>query len=143
MRLFHIPVPYAPDLLKAKSTTYWPVENKYPTPSDVRAFVEDTRGKPGIRLNVLSGLRSYSISDSQPIVSWFALFLTLMVALTAMPMPELARAILYVGLLAVGFLLIARIAEVTTAMDVRRRMTAVWLAAYEDGIRVDKESGPL
>jgi hypothetical protein len=43
--------------------------------------------------------------------------------------------------LLIGVLLLGRLASISAHMDVRRRRSITWLAAYEDGLRVSGTIG--
>jgi len=43
--------------------------------------------------------------------------------------------------LLIGVILLVRLASISADMDVRRRRSLIWLAAYEDGLTVGSTTG--
>jgi hypothetical protein len=130
-------IPNRPEDLPPRAIPYWPDLERWPTPDDVTVFVCRTDAHPDVRLAVLSGLRSFSNSDINPLWSWVGSFIGLFAIAFSVAAPNVW---LQIGIptvvLMVGAILLGRLASISADMDVRRRRSLIWLAAYEDGLSV-------
>jgi len=132
-----------PTELDEESARFWPVFDNWPTAADVARFVDGTRATPDVRLNVLSGLRSYSATNIQPVWSFAAIWITLMALSTTIPTSlEWVRTAILVALVIVGLVVIGKLVDLSGDVDIRTRRAIVWLAAFEDGLRAEKDASP-
>jgi Flp pilus assembly protein TadB len=100
-----------------------------------RAFVEETKERPDVRLAVLSVLRVYSMNGAETPAAIFAILLAAITILASSVASQLLRGIVVwlIGIAAVaGCIWFTRAA---TSAHVRRLTCGVWLAAYEDALR--------
>jgi len=130
-----MPVPLKPDLLSDEAEPHWPDLDRWPTPQETKSFLKATRRNSSLRLELLSGLRAFSLADGAPVTSWLGLWLSLVGIFAAQPIEIVwVRWLVLGGFALLGFVLLVRIAEFSAAMDLRRRMSATWLAAFEDAL---------
>jgi hypothetical protein len=135
-------IPNRPDDLPLEAVPYWPDLERWPTPEDVTSFVRGTHAHPQIRLAVLSGLRSFSNADMNPLWSWAGSFIGLLAIAYSLAVPTVwIQFAIPTVVLVIGVLLLGRLAGISAHMDVRRRRSITWLAAYEDGLRVGGPTG--
>jgi hypothetical protein len=101
----------------------------------VRAFVNETRERPDVRLAVLSVLRMHSMNGAETPAAIFAVMLAAITILASSLTPDAIGDVVawIIGVVAVaGCVWFIRAA---TSAHVRRMTCAVWLAAYEDALR--------
>jgi hypothetical protein len=135
-------IPNRPEDLPLEAIPYWPDLERWPTPNDVTMFMRRTHAHPGIRLAVLSGLRSFSNSDINPLWSWVGSFIGLLAIAFSMAVPTVwIQIAIPTVVLVIGLLLLGRLASISADMDVRRRRSITWLAAFEDGMTAGNTIG--
>ena len=135
-------IPNRPEDLPPEAIPYWPDLERWPTPEDVTMFVRRTHAEPDIRLAVLTGLRSFSNSDVNPLWSWVGSFIGLFAIAFSVAVPTVwIQVAIPTVVLVIGVVLLGRLASISAHMDVRPRRSITWLAAYEDRLRAESTIG--
>lgn len=126
---------WRPDELPSSARCYWPNKTDWPTTSEVRTFIRETRKKPEVRLAVLTGLRRYSEpGSSQMLMAIGSVIVSIVaVALTVSGLnTQLHFIIVYAGS---AYILLALFGiALAIQMDERRKMANAWLRALEDAL---------
>ena len=140
-------VPYLSDRVPEAARPYLPTHaDDAPTLSAVRTFIQHTRNRPAVRMQVLGVLRAHAANGAEMPTALIAVFVAVFGGL-ASTLVALGSAHAWAAwFVAVGaFLLVLLSGRAIVAAHARRITALVWLAAYQDGIARDarRPRGPL
>ncbi len=131
-----------PKKLSPEARKVWPDLHEWPTPASVKTLRHLVRGKPALRLEVLNGLRLFSVVDVQPIWNFAALWFAVLVALLAPAVGTSTEglgpwlgAISAIMLVAFGVWVLIYVPTRTLAMAERTAQARLWLEALQDRIQ--------
>lgn len=130
-------VPYVTDRVMPEAVDFLPSgHDARLTAAKVSAFVNETRDLPDVRLAVLGVLRAHSMNGAETPTAVISVVFAALAVLTSVvtTMGGIGSAAGYVfgvGLVVMGGLFV----RLAFAAHVRRMMSGVWLAAYEDALR--------
>lgn len=127
-------VPRVPEDFPEDAQSAWPDLSAWPSRGGVRELLKTTKSDPAVRLSVLAGLRHFAHSDTQSIWSFVSIWLAVMIALLAIPMPDIAILVTSIVVFGVGLWFVSYTANRTIAIGQRSVRARIWLAAIEDAL---------
>ena len=127
-------IPHIPEGLNSRALALWPDLKAAPTRKGLTKILRGTKREPDVRLEIISGLRRFSETRSDPFFAIAAIYISVIALAAAFlgETPASARWVLTALLVASGFFMFHFASEYASRVEVRRKQSFVWLRALED-----------